>query len=96
MVSSPTDPFELLEVGRGIFALALFVLSMYAWSIRRQPSLIMVALAFFLFFTKTLLDFVLPPVTEDIVRVGIDFAALALFFIAIVVRPRHDLDKGSS
>ena len=96
MVSSPTDPFELLEIGRGIFALALFALSIYAWSKRRQPALIMVAVAFYLFFAKTLLDYVLPPATEDIVRVGIDFAALALFFIAIVVRPRHDLDKGTS
>ena len=69
---------------------------MYAWSKRRQPALIMVAIAFFLFFAKTLLDYVLPAATEDIVRVGIDFAALALFFIAIVVRPRNDLDKGTS
>ena len=94
MTSSPTDPFELLEIGRGIFALALFALSMYAWAKRRQPALVMVAIAFFLFFAKTLLDFILPATTNDAARVGIDFAALALFFVAIVVRPRHDLDKG--
>ena len=45
---------------------------------------------------KTLLDYVLPSTTEEIVRVGIDFAALALFFVAIVVRPRRDLGKGTS
>jgi hypothetical protein len=95
MSASPTDPTELLEIGRGIFALILFSLSLYAWSRRRQPALIMVAAAFFLFFTKTFLDYVLPPPTEDIVRVGIDFAALALFFVAIVVRPRQDLGKGT-
>jgi len=69
-------------------------LSLYAWSRRRQPALIMVAAAFLLFFMKTLLDYVLPSTTEDIVRVGIDFVALALFFVAIVVRPRKDLGKG--
>ena len=94
MSASPTDPTDLLEIGRGIFALILFSLSLYAWSRRRQPALIMVAAAFLLFFMKTLLDYVLPSTTEDIVRVGIDFVALALFFVAIVVRPRKDLGKG--
>ncbi len=96
MSASPTDPTDLLEIGRGIFALILFSLSLYAWSRRKQPALIMVAAAFLLFFTKTLLDYVLPSTTEDIVRVGIDFAALALFFVAIVVRPRKDLGKGTA
>jgi len=96
MSASPTDPTDLLEIGRGIFALILFSLSLYAWSRRRQPALIMVAAAFLLFFMKTLLDYVLPSTTEDIVRVGIDFVALALFFVAIVVRPRKDLGKGTA
>ena len=96
MSASPTDPTDLLEIGRGIFALILCSLSLYAWSRRRQPALIMVATAFLLFFMKTLLDYVLPSTTEDIVRVGIDFAALALFFVAIVVRPRKDLGKGTA
>lgn len=95
MSSSPTNPTDLLEIGRGIFALILFSLSLYAWSKRRQPALIMVAAAFLLFFMKTLLDYLLPSTTEDIVRVGIDFVALALFFVAIVVRPRRDLGKGA-
>jgi len=96
MSASPTDPTDLLEIGRGIFALILFSLSLYAWSRRRQPALIMVAAAFLLFFMKTLLDYVLPSTTEDVVRVGIDFVALALLFVAIVVRPRRDLGKGTS
>ena len=96
MSSSPTDPTELLEIGRGIFALILFSLSLYAWSRRKQPALIMVATAFFLFFIKTFLDYILPSPTEDFVRVGIDFAALALFFVAIVVRPRQDPGKGTT
>ena len=96
MSGTPTDPTDLLEIGRGIFALVLFSLSLYAWSRRSQPALIIVAAAFLLFFMKTLLDYVLPSTTEDIVRVGIDFVALALFFVAIVVRPRRDLGKGTS
>ena len=96
MSGSPNDLTDLLEIGRGIFALILFSLSLYAWSRRRQPALIMVAAAFLLFFRKTFLDYVLPSTTEGIVRVGIDFAALALFFVAIVVRPRRDLGKGTA
>lgn len=95
MTGIPTDPVELLEVGRGIFAFALFSLSVFAWSKRRQPALIMVASAFFLFFTKTLIDFFLPKTILDFARVTIDFAALALFFVAIVVRPRHDPGDGA-
>ena len=57
--------------------------------------MIIVAAAFFLFFTKTLFDFLLPPTILDIVRVTIDFASLALFFVAIVVRPRHNPSKQS-
>lgn len=91
-----TDPVELLEIGRGIFAFALFALSIFAWSRRRQPALIMVATAFLLFFTKTLFDFFLPTVILELTRVTIDFVALALFFVAIVVRPRHDPDDRAS
>lgn len=96
MTEIPTDPVELLEIGRGIFAFALFALSIFAWSKRRQPALIMVATAFFLFFTKTLVDFFLPAVILDLTRVTIDFVALALFFVAVVVRPRHDPDGRAS
>ena len=90
MTNLPTDPIELLEIGRGIFALVLSSLSLYAWSKRKQLALIIVAAAFLLFFTKTLFDFFLPATILDIVRVTIDFVALALFFVAIVVRPRHN------
>ena len=95
MTEIPTDPVELLEIGRGIFAFALFSLSAFAWSKRRQPALIMVSAAFFLFFTKTLIDFFLPTTILDFARVTIDFVALALFFVAIVVRPRHDPGDGA-
>jgi hypothetical protein len=97
IVGLSTDPIEVLELGRGVFALILFGVSMYAWSKRKQPTLIIVSIAFLLFFTKTVLDVILPRSTFlDLSRVSIDFAALALFFVAIVVRPRKDLDKGAA
>src|SRR5712664_1352245 len=83
------DPSEILELGRGVFALVLFAISLYAWSKRKQPALLIVATAFLLFFVKTILDILLPTSTLlDLTREFIDFAALALFFVAIVVRPR--------
>jgi hypothetical protein len=92
-----TDPAEMLELGRGVFALLLFTISLYAWSKRKQPALLIVATAFLLFFAKTILDVLLPTSTLlDLTREFIDFAALALFFVAIVVRPRTDLGKGTA
>ena len=91
------DPTEILELGRGVFALILFTISLYAWSKRKQLSLIIVATAFLLFFAKTVLDILLPASTLlGLTRESIDFAALALFFVAIVVRPRKDLGKGTT
>ena len=90
-------PTEILELGRGIFALILFTISLYAWSKRKQLSLIIVATAFLLFFAKTVLDILLPTSTLlELARESIDFAALALFFVAIVVRPRNDFGKGTT
>ena len=71
----------------------LSAISLYAWFRRRQKSLIIVSVAFLLFFTKTILDFFLPKVVDEFVRDSIDFAALALFFVAITVRPRKDFGK---
>jgi hypothetical protein len=91
------DPTEILELGRGVFALILFTISLYAWSKRKQLSLIIVATAFLLFFAKTVLDILLPASTLlELTRESIDFVALALFFVAIVVRPRKDLGKGTT
>jgi uncharacterized membrane protein YcfT len=89
-----TDPAELLEIGRGVFGLALFMISLYAWSKRKQPALLIVATAFLLFFAKTVLD-VLYPTSQliDLIRPLFDFVALALFFVAIVIRPRKNLGK---
>ncbi|HEV2120426.1 MAG TPA: hypothetical protein VGS11_10035 [Candidatus Bathyarchaeia archaeon] len=94
---SSTDPTEVLELGRGVFAWVLFTISLYAWSKRKQPALLIVATAFLLFFAKTVLEILLPTSTLlDFMRPLIDFAALALFFVAIVVRPRKDPGKESA
>jgi len=91
------DPAEILELGRGVFALALFAISIYAWSKRKQPALLIVAAAFLPFFAKTVLDvFYSTSTLLDFARPLFDFIALALFFVAIVIRPRKDLGKGSA
>lgn len=87
------DPKEIIEWGRGIFALILFAISLYAWFRRRQNALIIVSVAFLLFFAKTILDLFLPQIVDEFVRDSIDFVALALFFVAITVRPRKDFGK---
>ena len=66
-------------------------MSLYAWYRRRQPALVIVSLAFLLFFVKSALDLLpLSFSVNELTRLSIDFIALALFFIAIVVRPRKD------
>jgi len=91
------DPAEMLELGRGVFALVLFAISLYAWSKRKQPALLIVAAAFLPFFAKTILDVFYPTsALLELVRPLFDFIALALFFVAIVIRPRKDLGKGAA
>jgi len=91
------DPGEILELGRGVFALVLFTISLYAWNKRKQPTLLIVATAFLPFFAKTVLDVLYPTSTLiDFIRPLFDFIALALFFVAIVIRPRKDLGKGTT
>ena len=84
---------EALGIGSGIFALFLFSLSMYAWSRRRQPALAIVSVAFLLFFFRHIVQ-VLAEIYEfdSVVALPLVFAEfiiLALFFVAIVVRPRR-------
>jgi len=94
--ASLLDPAELLDIAAGIFALVLFAVSLYAWYLRRQTSLAIVALAFLMFFTKTIIREFFPLMLgEDLITDLLNFAALALFFLAIVVRPRKDIGKGT-
>ncbi|MBO0887749.1 hypothetical protein J2P12_01470 [Candidatus Bathyarchaeota archaeon] len=94
--SSLSDPGEILDIAAGIFALVLFAVSISAWYVRRQFSLVIVALAFLMFFTKTIVREFLPQLPEgDLLTDILNFVALTLFFLAIVVRPRKDLGKGA-
>ena len=59
--------------------------------------MILVATAFFLFFLKTVIDFLPPfPIDTDFLKVLLDFAVLALFFLAIVLKPRRIFNGKSS
>lgn len=83
------DVTDLLGAAAGIFALILFALSTFAWVKRRQTSLILVSVVFFLFFLKIVLEVL--PTQGNILQfasVMLDFLILALFFLAIVVKPR--------
>lgn len=77
------------------FAFTLFLLSLYAWSKRRQVALALVSSAFLLFCLKEIVS-VLSEIYNfqqslDLISVLIDFVVLALFFIAIAHRPRKQL-----
>ena len=82
----------------GIFAAALFLLSLYAWSRRRQVGLVLVSLAFLVFSLKEVLWFVsqmfsfysteIGELTADMITVLTDLVVLILFFVAITLRSR--------
>jgi len=77
------------------FAFALFLLSLYAWFRRRQVPLALVSSAFLLFSLKEVVS-ALSEIynfqqSVDLITVVIDFVVLALFFVAISVRPRKQL-----
>jgi hypothetical protein len=77
------------------FALALFLLSLYAWSRRRQVALALVSSAFLLFCLKEVV-WLLSEIynfhsSVDLITVLIDLVVLGLFFIAIALRPRKQL-----
>lgn len=83
------DIQNLLILGAGIFALVLSLLSLYAWTRRRQPALLLVSVAFLVFFLKEVLQ-LLPQQTNvsNLILGLIDFVILAVFFAAVVIRPR--------
>jgi lipopolysaccharide export LptBFGC system permease protein LptF len=96
LVGIQRDAAEALDFGTGVFALVLFVISLYAWSRRRQPALLVVSLAFFLFFFRHLIEMLgdmgeiyEPSGSLQLALILMDFVTLALFFVAVVVRPRR-------
>src|SRR2546428_13048074 len=91
------DPSGLLDIGQAVFSVILFAVSLYAWYLRKQISLVIVALAFLMFFVRTVIrEFFAQIPGEDFITDFLDFVALTLFFLAVVVSPRKDLGKGTS
>jgi len=77
------------------FAFALFLLSLYAWSKLRQVALALVSSAFLMFCLKEVV-WLLSEIYDfhslvDLITVLIDLIVLALFFVAIGLRPRKQL-----
>ncbi|MDG6908175.1 MAG: hypothetical protein JRN20_20595 [Nitrososphaerota archaeon] len=91
------EPYEsgllerFLEIGSGLFTLVLFFLTLYSWTRRgRQPTLLIVSFAFLAFFVKQILELApLTPGGVELISSILDFVTLALFFVALVLRPRR-------
>jgi hypothetical protein len=88
------DIAEFFEFGSGIFAAILFVLSLIAYKSVKSKRLLFVSAAFGLIAIRTLLlrlDLFVPTIESSLLELVIavmGFAALALFFIAIVKREK--------
>lgn len=79
---------ELFDLGSGIFAAVLFVLSLIAYRNIRVRNLLFLSAAFGLFSIRTIilrLNIFLPETLELLLSL-MSFAALSLFFIAILKR----------
>jgi ABC-type maltose transport system permease subunit len=86
----------LAHAAVGFFALVLFSLSVYAYSRRRHVGLVLVSSAFLLFTLKEVLWFLSQLYalnsSIELTRTLVDFVVLGLFFVAITLRPRKQLE----
>jgi hypothetical protein len=86
-----------LDSAAGIFSLLLFGLSLYAWYRRgKQPSLLIVSIAFLAFFSELLVE-ILPvgEADDELFSSIMDFVVLGLFFLALVVKPQRKFEEKS-
>jgi hypothetical protein len=96
------DIAEMFEFGTGIFAGILFALSLIAYRNSKSRRLIFVACAFGIFAIRTIImriDLFVPEVESSILELTLaimGFAALALFFMAIVTRSKIKKTKSLS
>src|SRR5207249_11941296 len=89
------DPEVILDIGQAVFALVLFAVSPYAWYVRKQTSLVIVALAFLMFFVSTVIrEFFRQLPGEDFITDSLACVAPALLFRAVAVRSTQDFSKG--
>jgi hypothetical protein len=79
----------VLDVATIIFCLVLFSVTMYAWSRSgKQPSLLLVAIAFLTFLWIDAIEiFPLDDTERALTRSILVFVTLSLFFVALVLRP---------
>jgi peptidoglycan/LPS O-acetylase OafA/YrhL len=82
---------EALSVGASIFALVLFALSLYAWSKRRQPALLIVSIAFLLFFASHVIEIV--EIYEFNATIQVVTVLMNFIILAIVLRPKRKLQE---
>jgi hypothetical protein len=81
---------EIFDFGSGIFAALLFILSVIAYRNTGMRRILFVSIAFALFAIRTIvsnLDLFMPEIESSLIELTLaimGFAALALFFIAIV------------
>jgi len=88
------DLAELFDLGTGIFAAILFALSLIAYRRIKSKRILYVAIAFAIFAIRVIvskLDLFIPEIESsslDLILAIMGFAALGLFFFAIVKREK--------
>jgi small-conductance mechanosensitive channel len=93
---SPGAEVYLVHAAVGLFAAVLVLLSLYAWSRRRHVGLLLVSSAFLLFSLKEVIwmlsEMYSFSSSADLIRTLLDLVVLGLFFVAITLRPRKQLE----
>ncbi len=95
------DIAEVFDLGSGVFAAVLFVLSLIAYINLRQKRMLYVSIAFGLFAVRTIVsrsDLFMPEIESSLLEMMLaimSFVALSLFFIAIV-RKEKVVKKGAT
>ena len=86
-----------LKLASGIFSLILFAITIFAWLRRgRQTTLLIVAIAFLAFASKQIVEILpLGDMHDELFSSLMDFVVLALFFVALVVRPQRRVNSHS-
>ena len=89
--SQDTVVESILDTATVIFCLVLFGVTMYAWSRSgRQPSLLLVAVAFLTFLSIEVIErFPIDDLEKTLARSILGFITLTLFFVALVLRPQR-------
>ncbi|MEM0118206.1 MAG: hypothetical protein QXV32_07145 [Conexivisphaerales archaeon] len=87
------DLTDIIVIITGIFSLLLATLSIIAWRRRQSIRLMIVAVAFLIFFIKTVIELI-PNFTNllQIISSLLDLVVLAIIFIAVTFQPKQKED----